>query len=126
MKKGQLTIEFMFGAGALMLLVIIIAAIVSHQRLNVLKSGISLSEQDECLGLTGAIVAAATNPGSTISLTLAKPATVHGAQQTIDVGNSICRLSVAGVRGTSGNTFDLAKGDVLVTSTWEGVRVINN
>lgn len=125
MRKGQLSLEFMFAIGVLMALLIVISLIVADQKQRVLAKQDELGSRNDCLALADAIVGAFDNPGSDVNITLRHDASVQARERVIDVGDVVCTLPVNTVTNGTMSSFTLAAGPVVVTSSDNSVVVRN-
>ena len=116
MRKGQVSLEFMFSVGVLLLLIITISIIITEQNKAASARRDDAADKADCLALASAIVNVYTHPGSVVNLTLVHPATVSPRVKVVDVGGAICTIPVDSVSGSG--SFNLTEGKVFVSSSY--------
>lgn len=116
MKRGQLSIEFMFSAGVLIMMLLFVVVIVAVQRQQTADIGAESRDKGDCLLLATAITKAFDNPGTSVVVSMDKPSHLSPAR-AIAVGEIACSVPVPLL------SADLPAGRIAVTSTVEGVAV---
>lgn len=114
MKRGQLSIEFMFSLGMLLSLLLVLAVLLGAQRQGVSALREESEERSACLALATAVGKAYVNPGTEVTMRLERAARLSRSG-AITVGESACTVPVPIA------TTELAAGTVTIASTLDGV-----